>query len=232
MEAIGDFIPLNAFVSRVHRNDIYLSYPDGTPVEILHGLPRTNTPGTTEGILEEGGSRILVKFVKPSYTNIPYRLQTGFMELLNQDNARNGDRHTDRSVSIVYQPTHADKELEVIERMNGRIEMRPNAMRRDRGGPASFSHRQDSASTVLNMNREASDLGFATGVAKATFGGKSNSDMTGTDRHLQVEVYGRPTRASKWDRVNFWKPELQTPGAQPCVIHSLTVNGVVEENVE
>lgn len=232
MEAVGDFIPLNAFVSRVHRNDIYLEYPDGSPVEILHGLPRTNEPGTPEDLLEGGGSRILVKFIKPSRTNIPYRLQTGFMEMLNQDNARNGDNLTDRSVTLVYQPTRADKELEIIERMNGRVEMRPNAMRRERGGPASFQHRQDSASTVLNMNREASELGFATGVAKATFAGRSNSDMTGTDRHLQVELYGRPTRASKWDRVNFWLPRPDTPDPQQCVVHSLTVNGVVEENAE
>ena len=230
MEAIGDFVPLNSFVSRVDRNDVYLVHEDGTPVSILHGLERFNQPGTNTNRLELGGTRILVKFRKPTCTHIPFRIQTGFMQVINQENAKGGDSLVDRSVTVVYQPTYGEKELEIIERFNGREEMRPNAMRRDRGGPASFHHRQDSASTVLNMDREASALGFATGVARATYASRANVDATGTDQHLQVELYGRPGRSSPWDRVNFWKTDPNSLPPLPCVIHQLTVNGVVDEN--
>lgn len=184
--------------------------------------------GTTQAWLEEGGSRFLVRFVKPSKTHIPFRMQTGHMPVVNEDYVKNGDANVDRSISLVYTPTHGDKDIELLERYNAMQEPRSNSMRRSRGGSGTFEHRQDSASTVLNMNRQASGLGFATGVAKAKFASRSNADMTGTDQHLQLELYGRPNRGSSWQRTNFFVPEtVKTP--LPCVVHQVVVQGVVQD---
>jgi hypothetical protein len=229
MEAVGDFIPLNSFVSRIDSRDIYLSHPDGTPVSLLAGAPRTNEPGTTEDYLELGGTQMEVKFYKPYRTHVPFRLATGFMQLVNDDLAKGGDALVDRSVSLVYTPTAGDKEVEIIERFNGREEMRPNLMRRDRGGSGSFIHREDSASTVLNISKNASHLGFSTGVAKAKFASRAYADMTGEDQHLQIELYARPEQASPWERLNFWNTDPAIKAPQPFVMHSMTVNGVMED---
>ena len=229
MEAVGDFIPLNSLVSKIDGRDIYLSHPDGTPVSLLAGEPRTNQAGTTEDFLELGGTPMEAKFYKPYRTHVPFRMATGFMQLVNDDVAKGGDALVDRSVSLVYTPTAANKDVEIIERFNGREEMRPNVMRRDRGGPGGFYHRQDSASTVLNTSRNASHLGFATGVAKAKFASRASADMTGEDQHLQIELYARPEQASPWERLNFWNTDPNIKAPQPFVLHSMTVNGVVTD---
>lgn len=176
-----------------------------------------------------GGTEMEVLFRKPVRTHIPFRMATGFMQLINEDNAKGGDGLIDRSVTLVYTPTPSDKEVEIIERFNGRDEMRANLMRRDRGGPGGFIHRQDSASTVLNTSRDASHLGFATGVAKAKFASRVYTDMTGEDQHLQVELYGRPEQASPWERTNFWNPDPSIHTPHQFVLHSMTVNGVIED---
>jgi len=211
MEAFADFLPLNTFVTAIQSNHIILAHPDGTPA-----------------LLTNSGTSQTVIFRKPFRTNVPFRMTTGFMQLINEGNTPKGDGLVDRSVSVVYTPTASDKEVEIIERFNGREEMRANIMRRSRGGPGSFVHRQDSASTVLNLNREASGLGFATGVAKATFASQSNNDMGGTDQHLQVELYGRPSQASPWLRTNFWIADETISAPQQFVLHGMTVRGVVE----
>lgn len=229
MEAIGEFIPLNAFVTHIDRNNVYLAHPDGTPVSILQGEPRTNKPGTTSDWLEEGGTPMDVEFKKPATTHVPLRAQTGFMQLVNEDNAKGGDTLADRSVTVVYTPTAGKKEIEILERFNGQEELRPNSIRRDRTGSGGFIHREDSASTVLNTDKEASHLGFSTGVAKAKFASRSNNDQGGTDQHLMVEVHGRPYRADQWVRDNFWVTDTTVDTAKPVVIHNLVINGVVED---
>jgi hypothetical protein len=154
---------------------------------------------------------------------------SGCMQLANEDNSRGGDGLVDRSVTLVYTPTDGDKTIEVIERFNGRSEMRPNIMRRDRGGPGGFIHRQDSASTVLNTSRTATTRGFSTGVAKAKFASRVHTDLTGEDQHLQVELYARPEQASQWKRTNYWAPDKSIKTGQPFVMHTLTINGVAED---
>lgn len=179
--------------------------------------------------LEDGGTRILVRFVKPSQTSVPFRMQTGHMPVVNEDVAKKGDQLIDRSFSLIYTPTYGDKDISLIERYNGWQEPRSNEMRRERGGPGTFVHKQDSASTDLNMNRESSSLGFATGVAKAKFASRSNADMTGTDQHIQIELFGKPSRGSKWKRTNFFVPEETVKPPLPCVLHQIVVEGVVED---
>lgn len=228
MEAIGEFIPPNALVTRIDRLDVYLSHPDGTPVSIRGGEPRTNEPDTTEDYLENGGTRVLVRFIEPAHTHIPFRAVSGFSQRLTGDVDKRANGEIDRSLTLVYTPTRGDKEIELIERFNGQEEMRPNSMRRERGGPGTFVHRQDSASTVLNTNREASALGFATGVAKAKFASRAGADLTGSDQYQQWELYGRPTRSDPFERVNFWEPDPTVNPPLPLVLHSLTVEGVID----
>jgi len=179
--------------------------------------------------LEDGGTRILVRFVKPSQTSVPFRMQTGHMPVVTEDVAKKGDQLIDRSFSLIYTPTYGDKDISLIERYNGWQEPRSNEMRRERGGPGTFVHKQDSASTDLNMNRESSSLGFATGVAKAKFASRSNADMTGTDQHIQIELFGKPSRGSKWSRTNFFVPEETVKPPLPCVLHQIVVEGVAED---
>lgn len=218
MEAIGDFLPLNCFVSKIVGPDIYLEHPDGTPCLLLGGAPRTDL--NNDGYAESGGTQTLVYFRKPFYSHIPFRLATGALQLANETNVqRGGDGLIDRSVTLVYSPTEYDKEVEVIQYFNDSSTPRANVMRRDRGGPGGFSHRQDSASTVLNMSRSASALADATGVAKAMFASRMYADSTGEDQHVQVELHGRPGRANGGeDRV-----------PQKFIMHSMTIDGVIED---
>ena len=230
MEAIGNFLPLNAFVSHYDGKDIYLKHPDGTPALVTYGAARTNAAGTSETYLENGGTFMTVTFRKPFRKHIPFQMTTGHMQLVNDDTAKGGDRLIDRSITLVYTPTADSKTVELINRYNGQVEMRPNAIRRSRGGPASFVHRQDSASTVLDIGRNASALGFSTGVAKAVFAGRSSADLTGEDQHLQVELYARPEQASNWLRTNYWIPDETILAEQPFVMHTLTIEGVVVDS--
>lgn len=211
MEAIGDYLPLNCFVSKIIGQDIYLEHPDGTAVSMLGGEARTG--------YSTGGTRTIVYFRKPFFTHIPFRLATGALQLANEDNvAKGGDSLIDRSITLVYSPTQTDKEVEIIEYFNDSATPRANVMRRDRGGPQGFSSRQDSASTVLNMSRNASALGIATGVAKAKFASRVYTDGVGEDQHVQVELLGRPTSANGGTDLE----------PQKFVMHSMTINGVIE----
>lgn len=217
MEAIGDFLPLNCYVSKIIGQDIYLEHPDGTPVVTLGGAARID--GNSDGWAEAGGTQTIVYFRKPYYTHIPFRLATGALQLANEEQInKGGDGLIDRSVSLVYTPTEYDKEVEIVEYYNDSSTPRPNVMRRSRGGPGGFEHRQDSASTVLNLARGASHLGDATGVAKATFASRVYADATGEDQHVQVELYGRPSPANGGTDL--------VP--QRFVMHSMTVQGVVD----
>lgn len=229
MECIGDYVPLNAFVSKIIGGDIYLEHPDGTPVSILFGAARTNEPNTPATYLENGGSETFVIFRKPFRSHVPFRLATGAMALANEDNvAKGGDGLIDRSVTLLYTPTNGDKEVELIEYFNDSVTPRPNVIRRSRGGPADWDQRQDGASAVLNISTTASHLGFSNGVSKARFASRHYTDSVGEDQHVRVELFGRPEACNAFDRINFWKDAPQNRGPQPFVMHSLTVEGVVD----
>jgi hypothetical protein len=218
MEAIGDFLPLNCFVSKIVGPDIYLAHPDGTPVELLGGQLRADT--NNDGYSESGGTDTIVYFRKPYCTAIPFRLATGAMQLINEENVpKGGDGLIDRSITLVYTPTDTEKNVEIIEYYDDSSTPRPNVMRRSRGGPGGFEQKQDSASTVLNMSRTASGLADATGVEKAMFASRMYTDNTGEDQHVQVELHGRPVPANGGDDLIPHR----------FVMHSLAINGVIED---
>jgi hypothetical protein len=81
----------------------------------------------------------------------------------------------------------------------------------------------------LNTSKSASSLGAATGVATAKFASRAYSDLTGVDQHLQVEVYGRPTLANAFARVNFWDENPDYSPPDQFVLHNMNINGVIED---
>jgi hypothetical protein len=203
MEISSPYLPQGCVVRSVNGTQLAFQFRDGTNAQALQTVP--------------AGS---IRFYTPFRTNIPYLLSTGNMEVANEANApRGGGNLLDRSVTLLYSPTESDKELELLEYYNDSETPRANVHRRNRGGPGGFEHKQDSASTVLNASRWASHLAASTGVAKATFAGRSNEDSTGTDRHVRVDLYGRPSPANG----NIGEPE-----PQKLVLHSLVIEGIVE----
>lgn len=203
MEAFSECLPLGAVVKSILGSNVYLEYEDGTPLATIGG-----------------GSNVQVVFVKKYKSHVPFRLATGHLQLINETNVqKGGDGQIDRSVSVLYTPTKTDKYIELVEYYNTSATPRPNTQRRNRGGPGGFVHRQDSASTVLNIGDDASALGAATGVAKATFAAQTHADLTGADRHIRVELHGRIAPANV--------AADMTP--QQFVLHTLTVDGVIED---
>lgn len=215
-EAIGDFLPLRCYVSRIDGQDIYLSHPDGTPVSILGGEPRRSDDG--DAYLEAGGTEATIYFYTPFKSAVPFRLATGFMQLANEEKVKGGDGLFDRSITLLYTPTETRKEVEVIRYFNGSESARANVARRQRGGPGGFLQDDDSASSLLDMSEDASSLAKSTGVAKANFASRMYTDNTGEDQYVQVEVLGRPHPDNGWgDMIG-----------QQFVMHALTVDGIVD----
>lgn len=203
MEAFSECLPLGAVVKSILGSNVYLENEDGTPL---------TTIGTN--------SNVQVVFIKKYKSHVPFRLATGHLQLINETNVqKGGDGQVDRSVSLLYSPTKTDKYIELVEYYNASTTPRPNTMRRNRGGPGGFAHRQDSASTVLNLGDDASALGAATGVAKATFASATHADLTGPDRHIRIELHGRIAPANV-------AADL-TP--HQFVLHTMTVDGVIED---
>lgn len=203
MEAYSECLPLGAVVKSILGSNVYLENEDGTPLAAI---------GTN--------SNVQVVFIKKYKSHVPFRLATGHLQLINETNVqKGGDGQVDRSVSVLYSPTKTDKYIELVEYYNASSTPRPNTMRRNRGGPGGFFHRQDSASTVLNIGSDASALEAATGVAKATFASATHADLTGPDRHIRVELHGRIAPANVTADL--------TP--QQFVLHTMTVDGVIED---
>ena len=202
MEVFCEALPLGCTVAGFDGARVLLAFADGSPVRA------TNT-----------AADVPVTFMRAHKAHVPYRLSTGYMELINETNVqRRGDTQVSRAISVLYTPTETSKTLELIEYYNGSVYPRANVMRRDRGGSGSFLHKPDSASTVLDLSKSASHLGAATGVAKATFAARTNMDTVGGDQHLRVDLLGRILPANT-------STDL-TP--QQLVLHSLTIDGVVD----
>ena len=203
MEAISAHIPQGCFVRSINGTTAVLEFADGTDAKAI----QTSDAGR-------------IRFYKHFRTNVPFLFRTGHMEVINESNTqRGGGALMDRSITLLYTPTQSDKSLELLEYYNGSETPRSNIARNARGGTGGFQHRQSGASTVLNTSKTASHLANATGIAKATFAGRSNEDSTGTDRHIQVVMLGRPSPAN--GNTGDTEPQRLT-------LHSVLVQGVVE----
>ena len=148
-----------------------------------------------------------------SKTSVPFAIRTGAMAINNDENTRGGDRLTDRSVTVNYQPTGQNHILLLREYFNNSGTPRRNVMRRDRG--TGFVHDTTGSKTTLDMIISRSALGGATGIATAMFAGRSLTDLASSDRHLAVELSHEPRSAN-----------VGEPPVPAVTIYSLEVRGV------
>ena len=141
--------------------------------------------------------------------------KTGALELVADDNTpKIGSNFMDRSVTVLYQPTSQSTSLVLREYYNNSDNPRINQMARNRG--TGFIHELNGAQTTLDMSISRSALGVATGVAKAIFGSRTASDMSGADTHIAVELI-----------IPSVVLEEETDLATPPEFYGLTINGIV-----
>jgi len=149
------------------------------------------------------------------YQTVNWSFKSGAMEFLTDGNTRNGERMTDRSVILTYEPTATSHRVDLREYFNNAPYPRSNTIHRDRG--TGFVQEPDGARTSLDISATRSALGLATGVAKAQFAGRSYEDMASSDRHIAVE-FAHISQAID--------PAVSTPSQ--VVLHSVDVRGVQE----
>jgi len=149
------------------------------------------------------------------FLTIGTQYKTGALELVSDDNTpKVGSNFTDRSITILYQPTSGSKSLILREYYNNSKAARINQMARNRG--TGFVHELNGAQTILDMSITRSALGAATGVAKAIFGSRTAADMSGADTHIAVEL--------------IMPSDLIIENTQlvdPPELYGLTINGIV-----
>jgi hypothetical protein len=150
------------------------------------------------------------------YQTVGWSFKSGAMEFVTDGTARNGERMTDRSVILTYEPTATSHRVDLREYFNNAPYPRSNVVPRDRG--TGFVQQPDGARTSLDISATRSALGLATGVAKAQFAGRSYEDMASSDRHIAVEFahISQPV-----------DPAVSSPSQ--VVLHSVEVRGVQED---
>lgn len=111
---------------------------------------------------------------------IPYKLRTGNMALANE--------RSDRSISIIYDPTDADSLVNVGLHFNNSSAPRPNAITTDTG--TGFTTVSGSTVATLNLNKSRSALGVSNGYAQAHYSGRVEDRSSGGDRHVAVDIGG------------------------------------------
>jgi hypothetical protein len=150
------------------------------------------------------------------YQTVGWSFKSGAMEFVTDGNTRGGDRMTDRSVILTYEPTATSHRVDLREFFNNAPYPRSNTIHRDRG--TGFVQEPDGARTSLDISATRSALGLATGVAKAQFAGRSYEDMASSDRHIAVE-FAHISRSVD--------PAVESPSQ--VVLHSVDVRGVQED---
>ena len=148
-------------------------------------------------------------------STVGWLVKTSAMELISDGNTRKGEAQIDRSIIVTYAPTDVSCVLDLREYYNNSATPRRNAMMRDRG--TGFVHQTSQAKTTLDMVATRSPLGLATGVAKASFAGRSLEDTAGGDRHIAIQLSYAPIPADTGN------PEPPHP-----IIYGLEVRGVVD----
>lgn len=161
--------------------------------------PRHPSPRTAQGYV--------VTHLAGASIPTDYVFRSASYEIATDEQKMRGQRPDDRTVSVTYKPTDCDSNLELRTYFNAAAYPRPNAVKRDRG--VGFAHEPLSPVAAVNMQRDRSGRGEATGVERARFGAVSSVDPGGSDRHIAVELSG------------------QRGNAGDVVIHQIDIEGVV-----
>jgi len=146
---------------------------------------------------------------------IPWSYKTSNHEIINDQTAKGGGGLIDRSVVVTYETTDKSSNISIRQFFNNNAAPRENMMPRDRG--TGFVHSTTGARAVLDMKNDRSNLGAATGVAKAIFAGRATDDLAGSDKHVSVGLYSDATRVITTSTNDYSVPTM----------YALEVRGVV-----
>jgi len=135
-----------------------------------------------------------------------FRYRSGFYELPNDSNAKDGGTDQSRSIALSYEPQESTNEVSVRTYYNGSQVPRPNLVSRDRGD--GFRHSVVDPAARLNLGQEE-DYSPDTGVAVAKYSGKSMDDMKSSDRHVAVGLNGA---RGNGEEVVFYKLDVYGVG--------------------
>lgn len=132
-------------------------------------------------------------------STIPLTLRTGALALSNEN--------SNRSITLLYTPTTAAWDLTLNLAYNNAASAKANAVYSDRG--TGFIVTTDGATpgAHLDLSKDRSSLGEASGIATAYYSGRVDPRSAGADRHVSVILDS-------------------TAGAQRPVIHTMEVDGV------
>jgi hypothetical protein len=130
---------------------------------------------------------------------VPFQVRTGNLPLSNDP---------DRSVEVVYEPTLTATSLSLGMHYNNSPSARPSAVDVNRGDGFVAT---PGGNVALNMSKDRSALGTATGRAKAHYAGRRDDRSAGADQCVAIAMAG--TGAT-------------TTGSDPVVLHALRIGGV------
>lgn len=153
-------------------------------------------------MLQEDGSIRRQGGLSDGGTPIDYSYATGNLPL--------GAADSSRSITILYNPTASDADLNMALRYNNSATARPNAIASDRG--SGWVTTQGGTAASLNMAADRSDLGDATGTAKAYYYGRVDPDSAGGDRHMSMAISGSQTGSTDGDNVAFYSVLIEGTG--------------------
>ncbi|NBW10856.1 MAG: hypothetical protein EBR82_22790 [Caulobacteraceae bacterium] len=148
--------------------------------------------GAASGFVRSGG-------FADAGSAVSFRLRTGNMPLTNADKGS-------RTIGLLYAPTADDANLTAALHYNNSPTARPNAIGSDRG--EGFVSTKGATGAVLNLKRRRSQLGDASGFAKAYYAGNVDDKSAGADRHVAVSLTGQ-----------------QSTAGNAVVIHGVTLEG-------
>ena len=134
--------------------------------------------GCGDGVFRKYGG------LRDDNTPIDYKFRSGNFSLINEK--------SDRSISLVYKPTHNTATLNMALHFNNSSTPRPNAVATDTGSGFVTTEGQTAAALELRATRSA--LGDANGYAKARYSGRIDDRSSGGDRHMAVDVSGQQTQ--------------------------------------
>lgn len=140
-------------------------------------------------------------------TPVPYSWRSGNFEFVT-DRARNGGQQNPRNVSVVYKPTAESSNLNMEVFYNGSKTPRANVVGRDRG--IGFVHVEEKPLAYIDMKALPNQEAESHGIARALFAGKTLEDISGSDTHVAIRLYGEQTNAGD------------------VVIHSIDLQGVTQ----
>ena len=121
-----------------------------------------------------------------SGTAISWRMKTGNFPLQTDNQSR--------AIDFIYNPTSGDESLNLALAYNGSASARENAITTNRG--SGFTTTQGSTSAVLNLSSTRSELGDATGQARAYYSGHADVRSVGADKHVAIDISGQQSTDS------------------------------------